>query len=183
MRTLSSLLVLSLAAALGSPTLADVYNGDFEAGDFSGWQQFVNSGVPMISNDTPANGGSFSAALSGNTAPGNGGTTEIKQANVGAGTLQVGDVLTISFDVKGTFGPGGQLNVLSFTEFGGGGADLSNQTVIAGGVDNWTPQSYQVTLSGADAGGGFSLAFNPVCGAVTDCVADVFIDNVSIVLN
>ena len=158
-------------------------NGDFETGDFSGWQQFVNSGVQSISNDTPPNGGSFSAAISGNTAPGLGGTTEIKQANLGAGTLQLGDVLTITFDVRGTFGPGGQLNVLSFTEIGGGGADLSNQTVIAGGVDNWTTQSYQVTLSGSDASGGFSLAFNAVCGAVTDCVADVFIDNVSIVLN
>ena len=158
-------------------------NGNFETGDFTGWQQFVNSGVQSISMDTPANGGTFSAAISGNTAPGAGGTTEIKQANVGVGTLAVGDVLTISFDVKGTFGPGGQLNVLSFTEFAGGGADLSDQTVIAGGVDDWTTQSYNVTLSGSDAGGGFSLAFNPVCGAVTDCVADVFIDNVSIVRN
>jgi len=157
-------------------------NGDFETGDFTGWQQFINSGLQSISTDMPA-GGMFSGAISGNTAPGAGGTTEIKQANLGAGTLAVGDVLTITFDVRGTFGPGGQLNVLSFTEFGGGGADLSDQTVIAGGVDNWTTQSYNVTLSGSDAGGGFSLAFNAVCGAVTDCVADVFIDNVSIVTN
>jgi len=176
-------LVVATGGGGGGGGTSFATNGDFESGDFTGWQQFVNSGVQAISIDTPANGGSFSAALSGNTAPGNGGTTEIKQANVGAGTLQLGDVLTITFDVKGTFGPGGQLNVLSFTEFGGGGADLSNQTVIAGGVDNWTTQSYQVTLSGADASGGFSLAFNPVCGAVAGCVADVFIDNVSIELN
>ena len=178
-----SLVVSSGGGGGGGGTGELSMNGNFETGDFTGWQQFVNSGVQSISMDTPANGGTFSAAISGNTAPGAGGTTEIKQANVGVGTLAVGDVLTISFDVKGTFGPGGQLNVLSFTEFAGGGADLSDQTVIAGGVDDWTTQSYNVTLSGSDAGGGFSLAFNPVCGAVTDCVADVFIDNVSIVRN
>ena len=156
---------------------------DFETGDFTGWQQFINSGVQTISMDTPTNGGSFSAALSANTAPGLGGTTEIKQANIGSGTLNVGDVISVSYDVKGTFGPGGQLNVLAFTEFGGGGGDLSDQQVINIGVDDWTNFSYDVTLSGGDASGGFSLAFNPVCGAVADCVADVFIDNVSIVIN
>jgi len=176
-------LVVSAGGGGGGGATGDLaVNGDFETGDFTGWQQFVNSGLQSISTDMPA-GGMFSGAISGNTAPGAGGTTEIKQANLGAGTLAVGDVLTITFDVRGTFGPGGQLNVLSFTEFGGGGADLSDQTVISGGVDNWTTQSYNVTLSGSDAGGGFSLAFNAVCGAVTDCVADVFIDNVSIVTN
>ena len=158
-------------------------NGNFETGDFTGWQQAVGSGAQAISMDTPTDGGSFSAALSGNTAPGAGGSTEIKQANLGAGTLALGDVLTISFDVKGTFGPGGQLNVLSFTEFSGEGANLSDQTIISGGIDDWTSYSYDVTLSGSDAGGGFSLAFNPVCGAVAGCFADVFVDNVSIVVN
>ena len=159
-------------------------NGGFETGGFDDWQQAINSGLQSISTDTPANGGSFSAALSGNTAVGAGGTTEIKQANLGSGgALAVGNVLTIQFDVKGTFGPGGQLNVLSFTEFGGGGADLSNNTTITGGVDNWTNYNYDVTLSGSDASGGFSLAFNPVCGAVAGCFADVLIDNVSIVVN
>ena len=159
-------------------------NGGFETGGFDDWQQFVNSGVQSISTDTPANGGSFSAALSANTAVGAGGTTEIKQANLGSGGgVALGDVLTIQFDVKGTFGPAGQLNVLSFTEFGGGGGDLSNNTTIAGGVDNWTHYEYDVTLSGPDASGGFSLAFNPVCGAVAGCFADVLIDNVSIVIN
>ncbi len=158
-------------------------NGDFETGNFDAWEQFVNSGVQSISSDTPSNGGSFSAALSGNTAIGAGGTTEIKQANLGAGALAVGDVLTIRFQVKGSFGPGGQLNVLSFTEFGGGGADQSDNTIIAGGVDDWTQYDYDVTLSGSDASGGFSLAFNPVCGAVAGCFADVLIDNVSITTN
>ncbi len=159
-------------------------NGDFETGNFDSWQQAVNSGVQSISNDTPADGGSFSAALSGNTAVGAGGTTEIKQANLGSGgALSVGDVLTIRFQVKGSFGPGGQLNVLSFTEFGGGGADQSDNTIIAGGVDDWTQYDYDVTLSGSDASGGFSLAFNPVCGAVAGCFADVLIDNVSITTN
>ncbi len=177
-------LVVSTGGGGGAGGAGDLaVNGDFEAGDFSGWQQFVNSGVQMISTDTSPTGGMFSGAISANVAPGSGGTTEIKQANLGAGTLALGDVLTITFDVKGSFGPGGQLNVLSFTEISGGGADLSDQTVIAGGVDDWTTQTYDVTLSGADAGGGFSLAFNAVCGAVPDCIANVFIDNVSIVTN
>ncbi len=177
-------LVVSTGGGGGGGVAGDLaVNGDFEAGDFSGWQQFVNSGVQMISTDTSPTGGMFSGAISANVAPGSGGTTEIKQANLGAGTLALGDVLTITFDVKGSFGPGGQLNVLSFTEISGGGADLSDQTVIAGGVDDWTTQTYDVTLSGADAGGGFSLAFNAVCGAVPDCIANVFIDNVSIVTN
>ena len=156
-------------------------NGDFETGDFTGWQVFLNSGTQSISSDTP-DASSSSAALSGNTAVGLAGTTEIKQANLEAGALALGDVLNIQFDVKGTFGPGGQLNVLSFTEFGGGGANLSNNTTIVGGVDTWTHFDYNVTLDGPDASGGYSLAFNPVCGAVVGCFADVLIDNVSIVV-
>ena len=156
-------------------------NGSFETGDFTGWQQFVNSGMQSISSDTPDTS-SFSAALSGNTAVGAAGTTEIKQANLEAGVLALGDVLNIQFDVKGTFGPAGQLNVLSFTEFGGDGATLTNNTTIASGVDNWTHYDYDITLDGPDASGGFSLAFNPVCGAVAGCFANVFIDNVSITL-
>ncbi|MEM8684367.1 MAG: family 16 glycosylhydrolase [Pseudomonadota bacterium] len=169
------------AAAGGGSNLA--VNGDFETGDFTGWSQAVGSGVQSISTDTPADGGTWSASLSANTNPGDGGTTEIKQANLGAGTLSVGDVVTVSFDVKGTFGTGGQLNVLSFTEFGGGGADLSDNRIISGGVDDWTTQTFDVTLSGTDASGGFSLALNPVCGAVAGCVSNVLIDNVSITVN
>jgi hypothetical protein len=157
-------------------------NGDFETGDFTGWEQFVNSGTQSFSSDTP-DASTFSAALSGNTAVGAGGTTEIKQANLGSGGgLALGDVLNIQFDVKGTFGPGGQLNVLSFTELGGGGGTLNDNTVIAGGVDNWTHYDYNVTLAGPNADGGYSLAFNAVCGAVVGCFADVLIDNVSIIV-
>ena len=174
---------VSLVVSTGSGPAAGelAVNGDFETGGFDNWEQFVNSGVQAISTETPPNGGSFSAALSANTAVGLAGTTEIKQANLGSGGgVALGDVLNIQFDVKGTFGPGGQLNVLSFTELGGGGGTLSDQTVVSGGVDDWTRYDYNVTLGGPDASGGFSLAFNPVCGAVAGCFADVFIDNVSI---
>ncbi len=152
-------------------------NGGFETGDFTGWQQFANTGTQSISTDTPLGGGSFSASLLVNVPVG---TTAIKQANRGEGLLALGDVVTVSFDVKGSFFDGGQLNVLSFTEFTGDGATLSNNTTIAGGVDIWTNFSYDVTLNGSDAGGGFSLEFNPVCGGAVTCFSDVLIDNVSI---
>jgi beta-glucanase (GH16 family) len=157
----------------GPATGEQVVNGDFETGDFSNWEQSINTGVQSISNDTPFS--STSSASINST-----GTSEIKQANLGAGSLALGDTVRIQFDVKGTFGTGGQLNVLSFTEFGGGGGTLSNNTIIAGGVDAWTHYDYNVILGGPDADGGFSLAFNPVCGADAGCFANVFIDNVSV---
>jgi hypothetical protein len=169
---------LSLFAA-GAQAANLAVNGGFETGDFTDWSTAVNSGSQAISMDTPF-GSSFSAFLTANTSVGAGGTTEIKQANRGAGVLALGDTINIQFDVKGSFGPAGQLNVLSFTEFGGGGGTLTDNTIIAGGITDWTHFNYDIILNGPDAGGGFSLAFNPVCGAVTGCFSDIFIDNVEI---
>jgi hypothetical protein len=176
------MLLLDSGGGGGGPLVSGdelAVNGDFETGDFSDWAQFLNSGVQAISTDTP-DASSSSAALSGNTSVGAGGTTEIKQANVGAGSLALGDVLRIQFDVKGTFGPGGQLNVLSFTELGAGGGTLNNNTVISSDLTAWTHFDYDITLDGGNAEGGYSLAFNAVCGAVAGCFSDVLIDNVTI---
>jgi hypothetical protein len=49
-------------------------------------------------------------------------------------------------------------------------------------VDAWTTYTYDTTL-GPDVAGGVTLQLKVGCGAVEGCGADVYFDNVSVVIN
>ncbi|MGB5331581.1 MAG: hypothetical protein WBN05_03470, partial [Woeseiaceae bacterium] len=50
---------------------------------------------------------------------------------------------------------------------------------------DWTTVGPQdITIgAGDDVSGGVTLQFNAICGGSSECISDVFIDNVSIVVN
>ncbi len=157
-----------------------VDNGGFETGDFSGWEQFTNDGSQMISTFNPSTG-TFSANLSiTGPAPGN---TLIKSANRGVGVVSAGDEVTITFDARGTVANGGVAFAEFFSELDGGGvssAEILGGAPLALNSDPmvWTTFTY-TAIAGADVSGGVTLQFAVICGAVTDCISDIYFDNVS----
>ncbi len=163
------------AAAAGQVELA--VNGDFEAGDTSGWQYFPTGDSTFdVSGDAFA--GSFAGELS-NVATGS--AAIIKQANVGIGQVGANEQVTISFWAKGFNEAGGVNFAEFFSELDGGGTSKSE---ILGGAplfagSDWTFYSF-VTTTGADVSGGVTLQFTATTGANIGSTSRLFIDNVSI---
>ena len=160
-------------------------NGGFETGDFTGWQQFDGGAIQVITDINPASG-TFAANLNIPViGPGEGGVDNlIKNPNLQAGIISANASVTVSFDMRGTlFGAGGVVFAELFSELEGGG---TSKAEILGGaltpLEAWTPYSFTTTL-GPDVAGGVTLQLKVGCGAVEGCGADVYFDNVSIVVN
>jgi len=160
-------------------------NGDFEAGNTSGWEFFPNDGT-FNATQAQSNGGAWSGNLVASV-PGGGGPPSfpvIKQANIGIGTVQPNSTATISFDLFGSVsGAGGVFFAEFFSELDGGGTSSS---VILGGAPlfpngTWTTYSF-TTTTGNDVSGGVTLQLKADCGANPGCTVDSYIDNVSVTL-
>jgi hypothetical protein len=158
-------------------------NGDFEAGDTSGWEFFPNDGT-FAATMAQANGGLWSGNLIASV-PGGGGPPSfpvIKQANIGIGTVQPNSLVDISFDLFGSVsGAGGVFFAEFFSELSGGGT--SSSVILGGGPlfpnGTWTTYSFQTT-TGNDVSGGVTLQLKTDCGANPGCTVDAFIDNVDV---
>ena len=155
-------------------------NGDFETGDFTGWEQFPNGGTISIVSPGAGGAGSAGSADASGMAIG----VTLKQANLGAGTLTPGQQVTVNFDWRGTDGVGGVVDVRLLSEVSGGG--VSQEDIILGGAAfpaDWTSITPAVINIGPDVSGGISLQFTAICGGDPSCVSTISIDNVSIVAN
>jgi hypothetical protein len=178
---------LTLAGGGGGGGGGDIaVNGGFETGDFTGWEQFPGGGVQAVTNVNPSSG-TFAANLNIPVigAGGVGVDNIIKNANLEAGNLAPNAAVTVSFDLRGSLsGAGGVVFAELFSELAGGGT--SKAEILGGGpltpADAWTPYSFNTTL-GPDVAGGVTLQLKVGCGAVEGCGADVYFDNVSIVIN
>jgi hypothetical protein len=156
-------------------------NGDFELGNLDCWTTFNNGGtIAVVADNGPSSPGTSAGRLNV-TIPGN---PTLKLANLGAGTLTPGQQVTVSFDWKGTDANGGVVDVVLFSELSGGGVSKTDQILGGGGFQaNWTKVGPLNLTAGADVSGGVTLQITAICGGVAGCVSDVFIDNVSIVIN
>lgn len=157
-------------------------NGGFETGDFTGWTQFPSGGTTQSVVTTNPSSGTYAGNL--NIPAGAGAVNNVlKQANLAAGLLTPGQTVSVSFDVRGSFGPGGVLFAENFSEIAGGGVSFNDLQAIHPLVNPdpnvWTTVMYNTVL-GPDVSGGFTLQFAAVCGAVPGCSADIYIDNVMI---
>ena len=148
-------------------------NGDFEAGDLSCWEAIPNGGT-ISADNTENNGGTWSAHVvtAGASNP------TIKQNFLAEGTVAINDIIDISFDMKGTAGAGGVIfpKLISEGAVGSDGPILQTIDVPTAG---WTTYTYSPTIT-ADVTRGITFEISVVCGAVAGCIADVFIDNVSV---
>lgn len=160
-------------------------NGDIETGDLTGWTDFPPPFSSLTASTDNPSSGTYSLNIVNST---EGAAYAVKQANVGVGLVTPGQEITISFDVRGSFGPGGVLFAEFFSELDGGG--VSSSEILGGAPLNvlpqwnadpsvWTSFSF-TTTAGPDVSGGVTLQFNAATGAVAGSFADVFVDNVVI---
>ena len=165
-----------------------VVDGGFEAAGSSGlqppWFVFENGGTVSVSNANN-NGGVYSARLQADASAGTS-FPILKIERVGVGSVTGGESVTVSFDVidVDTAGVGKTFVAELFTEMADPPGGATNE-ILLGGYDlttSWQTRVFDTTL-GPDAAGGVSLLFKADCGGNTSCTMDVFIDNVSIVIN
>jgi len=152
-------------------------NGDFESGDLTGWTTFENGGSIAVSS--PGSTGTYAINVN---ASGGAFNPTVKQANLGAGQLTAGQQVTVSFDWKGTAGVGGVVDVVLFSEAGGGGASQTDQ-ILSGGAfpADWTTVGPLAINIGPDVGAGVTLQFTAICGGDATCDSNLFLDNISII--
>lgn len=181
-RNFTSHLSLLASAAVLSTGLAQangelISNGGFETGDTTSWESFPTpNSTFLITSD--ANTGSFAAELMN---PDEAAAAIIKQTNMGAGSVQPGDSITVSFFAKGNLGVGGVVFAEFFSEIAGGG--LSSSEILGGGpiFPGATYQQYTfTTTAGPDVSGGVTLQIGAITGAVIGSFANVTIDDVSV---
>jgi hypothetical protein len=167
----------------GGPSGELTVNGDFEAGNTSGWEFFSNDGT-FAATMAQSNGGLWSGNLVASVPAGGGPPSfpVIKQANIGIGTVQPNSTATISFDLFGSVsGAGGVFFAEFFSELTGGG--VSSSVILGGGPlfpnGTWTTYTFN-TPTGNDVSGGVTLQLKADCGANPGCTVDAYIDNVSV---
>lgn len=168
---------LSTLIAAGASAQELTMNGGFETGDTSFWQYFPSGSSSFnITND--AYSGNFAAELF-NNAPATGAL--VKQANLGIGQVNPGDMIEISFAAKGSFANGGVAFAEFFSEIDGGGT--SSSEILGGGplalTDTYQTFTFQ-TLAGSDVSGGVTLQFGAITGADQGSVAVLFLDDASV---
>jgi len=180
----NTLLSLAIAFCLATTAAADevAVNGGFETGDFTGWQQFP-SGTQEVGGFDPTEGAFAARLFNDNPAS----ASLIKNANVGIGIVNPGDLVRISFDARGAFNAGGVAFAEFFSELDGGGT--SSSEILGGGPlalsadpAEWTSFSFDV-FAGPDVSGGITLQLTATTGGDPSSLADVFYDNVSINVN
>ena len=181
--------VMSVFATFGLTGVAQAapveiaVNGGFETGDFTGWELFPGTGgaaQQQIVTTNPSSG-TYAARLTENNPAAN----IIKQANLFPGQWTEGQAIQISLDYRGTTAAGGLMFVELFNELDGGGVGPGSGIIggpLFGGptADDW--QTFTTTaFAGPITDGGITLQLAVICGADPNCVADFYIDNVSIV--
>jgi hypothetical protein len=153
-------------------------NGGFETGDFTGWTQFpTGPGQQTVDNVNPSSG-VFSGKIFNDAPPSN---SLIKQANLNPGQFTPGQLVSVSFDARGSFGIGGVAFAELFSELSGGGTSSAFLHVVSvnGDPDVWTPNSFSTTV-GPDSSGGITLQLGNVLGAIEGSENTVWYDNVSV---
>lgn len=172
-------------------------NGDFETGDFTGWT--VVLGPPNTGTAVPDNSGQGgrTGTVAKLDAAGQGATGNdvlIVQGPIGAGTIQAGDTINVSFDLYGSLaGPGGVVFVEVIFLDGSGndnGRDFLNSDPMPYSPnDTWTTYSGSVTAGTifgggtADVSGGITLSLKAACGADVSCATSASFDNVTLTIN
>ncbi|QDU72956.1 carbohydrate binding domain-containing protein [Mucisphaera calidilacus] len=176
--TLIAAAAITLAASPAIAAIELTTNGDFEAGDTSGWVSFPTANSTFLLT-ADANSGGFAAEIFNNDI---GSSAVIKQANIGIGLVQPGQTVDISFSARGEGAIGGVAFAEFFSEIDGGGvssSELLGGAPLAINNNGYTDFNFTVQ-AGPDVSGGITLQFAAVTGADTGSVSVFFIDDVSV---
>jgi hypothetical protein len=185
-RTLACAFHAAIASALlVGVAAADVIeltnNGGFESGDFTGWTQFPTGPDQQFVTNVNPSSGTFSGEINNSQTASN---SLFKQANIGIGIVNPGDIVTISFDARGSFTTGGVAFAEFFSELAGGGT--SSAEILGGaplGINAdpnvWTTFNF-TAIAGPDVSGGVTLQLGATNGGFTNPNAHMWYDNVSV---
>ncbi len=177
-----AILVAFFAMVAHAETVELAVNGDFETGDFEGWSLFP-TGEDQFTIVSPGADGDYAACITNSV---DASAALMKNANVGIGVVEPGMEVTIMFDARGALDVGAVAFAEFFSELEGEGVSASE--ILGGGplaLDAdpavWTPFSF-TTTTGPDVGGGVTLQLTATTSADPASVAEVYYDNVSIVV-
>ena len=170
---------MTMSAGAAQAVVTDIaQNGGFETGDFSGWAQYaIAAGTSQSITTVNPSAGTYAGNV--NIAVGAGGVNNVlKQERLldGTGLLSAGDIVSYSFDYRGSAADGGVLFLENFCETDDVlcGQDLFQLNATS----NWQTFSGNFTLgAGVTA---YTLQFAAVCGASPTCTTDYYFDNVVI---
>ena len=169
---------VSMSAGMAQAAYMDIaVNGGFEAGNFTGWAQYPSGGTTQSITTINPSTGTYAANV--NIPVGAGAVNNVlKQERLldGTGLLSEGDVISYSFDVRGSAADGGVLFLENFCET----ADplCGNDLTVINATTSWQTFTGDFTLgAGVTA---YTLQFAAVCGGSPSCTADYYFDNVSI---
>jgi hypothetical protein len=137
-------------------------NGEFSGTDIAPWSTFgavtlEDGAVKMLTASS--------------------GQSSIKQTGIGAGMLTAGQVVTVSFDLKGSLTDGGVVNGIVHTVSSANAVVNTDEISIPAPTAEWETHSVDINI-GSDAGMGVDLSFGAVCGAVEDCAVEAYFDNI-----
>lgn len=162
-------------------------NGGFETGNFDDWTQFPTGPNQTVNANAPgdtSSEGDFHAQINNTVLASN---SLFKQANVGIGTVAPGQPWTVTFDARGSFGPGGVAFAEFFNELSGGGTSPCTGCGILGGAplqldpDPTVWKSFSFSgVNGADVSGGVTLQLGATTGGGAGSFANMYYDNISI---
>ncbi|MCP5012891.1 MAG: hypothetical protein GY942_23180, partial [Aestuariibacter sp.] len=162
----------------GNSTGELAINGGFDS-NFTGWAQYPSAQTTQEIIVDPTTSSNVARIFIPAIAGGVNNVLKQERLEDGNGVFSSGDVVNISFDYRGEEGEG-ILFVKSICETASGtcGDLLHNNGAPFTPTANWTSYSDSIAL-GADVTG-YTLEFAAVCGGTGTCIADYFIDNVSI---
>jgi len=185
---LSKMLIVALAAfaLIAAPAQADPLdlsvNGGFETGTFDGWELFP-TGPDQFTIVTPGSDSDNAGCIENSAAAS---AALMKNANIGIGVVEPNQMVTISFDARGEFGPGGVAFAEFFSELDGGGVSASE---ILGGAplaldpDPSVWKSFSFTaVTGPDVSGGVTLQLTATTAADGASFANVCYDNIRVIV-
>ena len=118
----------------------------------------------------------------------------IVQGPLGAGTIQAGDTIDVSFDLYGSLAGAGGVVFVEVIFLDGAGNDNGRDFLRSDPTpyfpnNTWTTYSGSVTAGTtfgggtADVSGGVTLSLKAACGADVSCAVDASFDNVTFTIN
>ena len=174
-------------------------NGDFEAngGSLEGWTAVFgppNIGTAVADNSGQGGRAGTVARLNAAGQGTSGNDVLIVQGPIGAGTIQAGDTIDVSFDLYGSLAGAGGVVFVEVIFLDGAGNDNGRDFLRSDPTpyfpnNTWTTYSGGVTAGTtvgggtADVSGGVTLSLKASCGADVSCAVDASFDNVTFTIN